>query len=169
MKFAIALIIIVITLVILVGSYAKTLPLSLKDQNIDIVRLSIHAFNEGDWSSFADLHSPNYLHHAPDSIDPVSLCEYMLSCSVAHEHFADLQYRIVDIFADNDNVAVLCTWHYRNDSYQFKKNFPDGAIQGSEINIYRIKDVKIIEDWYGCGPLMMQRLVSFSKSIEHIK
>jgi len=169
MKFAITFVLIIITFAILAGSYAKRMTITLEDDNMNIVKLSFFAFNEGDWPAFTDLHSPAYVQHAPDSLDPICWSKYILSCSVAHTRFPDLQFRVEDIFAVDDKVAVRTSWQYRNDSDQFKQHFPDGVVQGSEICIFKIKDGKIIEEWYGCNPVIIQRLVRIANSISSNK
>ncbi|MBA7671492.1 hypothetical protein ES703_79650 [subsurface metagenome] len=169
MKYAVSLIIVIVTFVILVGSYSKTLPLSLEYQNMDIVRLSILAYNDGDWSSFSNLHSPIYLHHAPDHNEPISLVAYELSCRIAHRRLPDLQYRIKDIFCVSDKVACRLVWEYHCYSDHFLYRFPDGIIQGSLISISLIKDGKIIEEWLEYDPVCVNELIHFAKRMEHIK
>ena len=155
-----------IVIVVIVASYFfKPETISLEDDNMNIVRLSFWAFNEGDWPAFTDLHSPAYIQHAPDSMNPISWSEYILSCSVAHKRIPGLQYRIDDIFAVDDKVAVHSSWECSNESMRFKFYYPDSVSKGSDISIYRIKDGKIIEVWYGCNPVMIQRLVKIANSI----
>jgi len=169
MRFVIAGFVIIVTFVILAGSYAKTEPLSLEEQNMDIVRLSVLSFNAGDWPSFAELHSPNWLQHTPNREDPVTWLDYELACRIAHRRVPELQYRIVDIFAVKDKVAVRSVWECRIDSYEFKRYFPDGVGQGSEISIFRIKDGKIIEEWCEYDDKNINCVIHSSKRREHMK
>jgi len=159
-KFAFALVILIVVFVVVVSTYAKSLPLAVKDKNMDIVRLSFTAFNEADWPAFSDLHSPTYVQHVPGLMDPISWGEYILTCTVAHKRFPGLKYRIDDSFAYSDRVAVLTTWEYRNDSDQFIQQFPDGVVLGSKVGIFQLRDGKIIEEWCGCDPIIMQRFIS---------
>ncbi|MBA7552852.1 hypothetical protein ES705_45428 [subsurface metagenome] len=142
--------------------------ISLEVQNMDIVRLSFYAYNEGDWSSFAELHSPLYLQHAPDYKDPIPLGAYELSCRTARKRFPDLKYRIEDIFAFEDKVSVRLSWQCSSDSMAFKECFPDGVGSGSMISIVRIRNGKIIEEWCEYDTVGIQRLVRSVKFMEHI-
>jgi len=136
---------------------------------MNIVRLAFFAYNEGDWSSFADLHSPGYIQHAPDFKDPIAWPEYELSCRIAHRRLPKLQYRIEDIFAVQGKVAVRCVWECPMDSYYYKMLYPDGIVKGQHISITLIKNGKIIEEWYEYDTVGIQRLISSVKSMEHIK
>ncbi len=169
MKTLIAVAIVVILLVVVALCASKPESISLEEQNIDIVKLSFFAFRDGDWSSFADLHSPDYFQHAPDFKDPIAWPEYELSCRIVHNRLPQLKYRIEDIFAVKDRVAVRCVWECPIDSSQYMHYFPDGIARGSHISISRIKNGKIIEEWFEYDTVGIQRLISFSKSMEHIK
>ena len=169
MKFVITVGVIVFAFVILVGSYAKTLPISIEDQNMDIVKLSFYAFRDGDWASFADLHSADYLQHSPGYDDPITWSEYELSARIVHARLPDLRIRIVDIFAVEDRVAVRSIWEYRNKSYRFRRHYPDGIAQGSEISIFRIKDSMIIEEWCEHDPKPVKSFCTVYKSLERMK
>ncbi len=136
---------------------------------MDIVKLSYFAFSQGDWSSFAYLHSPYYLQHSPGFKDPVTWTDYELSARIVHKRIPDLKIRIVDIFAVLDKVAVRSVWEYRNDSNRFKSHYPDGIAQGSENSIFRIKDGKIIEEWCEHDPAPVKVLCDIYKRMEHMK
>ncbi len=164
-RFIVGIGLLIVIFVIIASCFSKTETITLEDQNMDIVRLSICAFGDGDWATFTDLHSPAYIQHATDSMDPITWGEYILSCSVAHKRIPDLKYRIDDIFAVNDRVAVRSTWQYRNDSEQFKQQFPNGVVLGTQVGIFEVMDGKIIEEWGGCSPLMNQRFFSIGRML----
>ena len=168
-RFIVGIALLVILFVIIASCFSKTGPISLEAQNMDIVRLSIYALKDGDWSSFADLHSPGYLQHTPDRKTPVAWPEYELACRIAHNRLPELQYRIMDIFAAGDKVAVRYVWECRKDSMLFKMYYPDGIAQGSEIGIFRIKNGLIIEEWCEYDPADIRMLVIVSRSMEHNK
>ena len=169
MKFVVSLVIIVITFVILAGSYAKTEPLSLEDHNMDIVRLSIHAFNDGDWSSFADLYSPRYLQHAPGREDPLTWSDYELSCRIAHRRLPSFKYLIEDIFAVKNKVVIRVIWEFPGGRSFVKRSCPDGVKRGSEISIFRIDEGKIVEEWCEYDPENINELIRYSSRLEHMK
>lgn len=141
-------------------------PISLEENNMNIVRLAIFAYNDGDWASFADLYSPDYIQHRSGGQDPLALPDYELVCRVVHRGIPGLKLRIVDIFADNDKVAVRAIWEYRDNSYQFKQFYPKGIAQGSGIDIYRIKNSMIIEEWCESDPALIREFASIYKSIK---
>ena len=168
-RFIVGIDLLVVLFVILTSCFSKAGPISLEDQNMDIVQLSFYAYNEGDWSSFADLHSPDYIQHAPDFKDPIAWPEYELSCRIAHNRLPQLKYRIEEIFAVKDKVAVRAVWECPMDSYEFKFTFPDGIVKGQHISITRIKNGKIIEEWYEYDTVGIQRLIRSVKRKEHVK
>lgn len=168
-KIIIALVFITLLLVCVAVSDSGTGPISLEDQNMTIVQLSFYAYNEGDLSSFADLHSPDYIQHAPDFKDPITWPEYELACRIAHNRLPQLKYRIEEIFAVKDKVAVRAVWECPMDSYEFKFTFPDGIVKGQHISITRIKNGKIIEEWYEYDTVGIQRLIRSVKRMDHIK
>jgi len=142
-------------------------PISLEDQNMDIVKLSVFAFRDGDWACFADLHSPDYIQHSPGFEDPITWSDYELSARIVHNRIPDLKIRIVDIFAVKNKVAVRYIWEYRNDSYQFKRYYPNGVAQGSEIGIFRIENRQIVEEWCEHDPTPVKVLCDVFKRLEH--
>ena len=169
MKFVITVGVIVFAFVILVSSYASTLPISLEDRNIDIVKLAFFAFEEGDFTSLADLYSPDYLQHAPEYVDPVTWTEYELACRIVHARLPDLQYRIVDIFAAGDRVAVRSFWEIPIDPSWSEFKLASIITKGSAISIFRIKDGLIIEEWCEYDPAIIKRFCTAYKSLERLK
>lgn len=169
MKFVIAIFILTLLFIVIACAVAKVETISLEFQGMEIVRSSIRAYNVGDWPSFAELHSPGYLHHAPDYEEPIAWPEYALSCRVAHNWLPQLQYRIEDIFAVVDKVAYRCVWECRDDSYQFKCHYPDGVARGSLITISRIKNGKIVEEWIEYDPGCVNNLIRLAKAMQHNK
>jgi len=165
MKFVIAVVILVITFGILVGAYAKTEPLSLMDQNIVIVRLAFYAINDGDFASLADLHSPDYLQYSPDYKDPQTWSEFELACRIVHSRLPNLQYRIVDIFAFEDKVAVRSVWEYPRDPSWSRYRMAGINLSGSAISIFRIENGKIIEEWCEYDPAVIKRFCASYKSM----
>lgn len=149
--------------------FPQSKAITLEDDCINIIKLSFFAFEEGDWSSMAELYSPDYLQHSPDFKDPITWPEYDLSCRIVHDRIPDLKYRIVDIFADKNKVAVRSVWEYRSDSYPIKLFFPDGVAKGSAISIFRIEKGKIIEEWCEFNPAPIKLFCKFYKSMEHKK
>jgi len=143
------------------------LALTLEDQNINIVKLSFSAFNEGDFASLADLYSPDYLHHSPDSVEVVDWPEYEHLCRIVRHGYPDLQFRIICIFADSDKVAVRYVWEYSNDSYQFKRYYPTGLARGSANSIFKIKNSRIVSEWCEYDPAGIKSFCSVYKRLDH--
>ncbi len=163
---------VVILVLLLVGAAApisETGPISLEDRNMDIIKLSYFAFRDGDWSSFAELHSPDYLQHSPGYEDPITWSDYELSARIVHNRLPDLKFSIVDIFAVKNKVAVRSVWECPTNSKLFKYHYPDDVARGSEISIFRIEDGRIIEEWCEHDPAPVKELCSIYKIMEHIK
>lgn len=169
MKSIIAVVILVLLFVIVAACCSEPKTISLEEDNINIVHLAYFAFRYGDWPSFAELHSANYLQHSPGFEDPITWSEYELSARIVHKRIPDLKIRIIDIFAVKNKVAVRSVWEYRNDSYQFKRYYPEGIARGSEIGIFRIENGKIIEEWCEHDPTTIKRFCDIYKRMEHNK
>lgn len=169
MKTVIAVVIVVILLVIVAVCSSGTDPISLEVQNMDIVRLSFVALEEGDFSSMADLYSPDFLQYSPDFKDPVTWTEYELSCRIVHASIPKLQFRIVDIFAVKDKVAVRSIWEFPVDPSWSKYCLASVVPKGSAISIFRIEDDLIIEEWCEFDPAIIKRFCSFYKSYYHMR
>ena len=73
--------------------------------------------------------------------------------------FPDQQFNIEDIFAVGDKVTIYWTWSGTNTG-KFRGNPPTGKhVSASGINIFRIADGKIAEQWTGWNVLhFMQQL-----------
>ena len=155
----------IVLFLIIASCFSKTETISLEDQNMDIVLLADFAYMEGDWASFADLHSPDFILHRSDGEDPVNWTEFELQARVVRNRLPDLQFRNLDMFACKDKVAVRSIWEYRNNSRDFKLFYPDGVAQGSAIGITRIENGKIIESWGECDPAPIKKFYGIYKSI----
>jgi len=164
-RFIVGIALLVVLFVIIASCFSKPGTISPEDHNINIVKLSYSAFKEGDWSSLADLYSPYYLQHSPDFKDPITWPEYELSCRIVHDRLPNLQYRIVDIFAFKDKVAVRSVWEYPRDPSWSRYRMSGIVLNGSAISIFRIKDRMIIEEWCEFDPSVIKKFCSVYKSM----
>lgn len=169
MKTAISYVVIYVLLVNTMFLVVEPAKISIEDDNMNIVRLSYASYNEGDWSSFAKLHSPGYLQHAPDYEKPISWIDYELSARIAHRRLPDLKYRIEDIFAVKDKVASRIVWEFHGGKAFVKRSCPDGIVKGSLISISLIRDGNIIEEWLEYDPYVVNNLKRYANRMEHIK
>lgn len=169
MKVLFRVVYIVFLIVVVSVCYAISEPLSLMDQNIQMIRSSFSAFNNSDWGSLSDHYSPHYLHHSPESANVVDFGEYERNCRIVRREIPALQFRIVCIFANSDMVAVRYIWEYRNNSYQFKLYYPGGLAQGSANSIFRIKNGKIVEEWCEYDPKVIRQFCTIYKRLNPSK
>jgi len=169
MKTVIAVVIVVILLVVVAICASKPEAISLEDQNIDIVNRSFFAFAEGDWSSLAELYSPDFLQHTPDFKRSITWPEYELNCRLVHVRLPDLRYRIVDIFAAEDKVAVRSVWDVPIDPSWSKYALASINTKGTAISIFKVKNGKIVEEGCEFDPSAIKRFVSIYKRLERGK
>ena len=129
--------------------YAGTGPDKLTDEEANkmTVRWAMNALNKGDWESMRNLYSPRFVQHSPASQKPTGWEDYELGCRIAHRKFPGHRYRIEDIIAEGDKVAVRMILSIpieinKGTRYETKKKF-----EVTELGIIRIANGVIVEEW----------------------
>jgi steroid delta-isomerase-like uncharacterized protein len=116
------------------------------EENKQLITELFDAYNEHDLDRFADLHADDALiHGAGEDFDGSEGIR-----SFAHgqfEAFPDGMYRIEDLFAEDDRVAVRMTFTGTHDQTFFGVAPTGQEITVTEIAVYRIIEDKITEMW----------------------
>lgn len=121
--------------------------LTSEEKNKLLVEVAIGAVNAGDWEALRELYSPNFVMHVPGHRESIYWKEFELGCRMAKQFFNEMSYNIEDIIAEGDKVVVrmsssiAVTTHFGK-PYETKKK-----IEGTEIDIFRIKEGRIVEEW----------------------
>ena len=134
----------------------------LEQQNQALVEKLIGMWNSQDSESFDEILDPEFKLYIPSTSDePRSLDDYKEWIGGLFRRFPDMQYEIRDIFAAGDKV---CVWWVLETTLQgADPEGPDAArkISGSAIEIYTVKDGKIIEERNEMDELGIQQQMGF--------
>lgn len=141
--------VLLIGLAVLGVVYAGTKPgaMTTEKKNKAIVRRAMEASDRGDWDLMRTLYSPLFVQHSPTSRKPIGWDDYDLGCRIAHSKFPDLRYRIEDIIAEGDKVAVRLSLISPKKKLLTTQRNPAGVMVVTEIDIIRIADGRIVEEW----------------------
>ncbi len=117
-------------------------------ENKALYRRYSEALSQRDYARFDELFAPTYVYHAPGLPDlppgPEGL-KQLVSGYVAA--FPDVQATIEDLIADGDTVVARLTYRGTHQG-AFQGIAPTGKqISMSSIDIVRIADGKIVEEW----------------------
>ncbi len=126
---------------------SKTEKMTTPKKNKMLVEVAIGAINEGDWELMAKLYSPKYVQHGPGDPKTITWSEAELICRVIRQKVPTLRYEIEDIIAEGEKVAVrLKTVVTFKETYQHGTR-GGGKVEFMEIDIIRIEDGRIVEEW----------------------
>ena len=161
-------IVLLIGLAALGAVYAGTRPedMTREEKHKLVVKVAIGAMNAGDWEGLRELYSPRYVQHSPGESEPATWTDFELACRVVHNKLPGLRFEIEDIIAEGNKVAVRLRWSYKNKRWFSMRGNPDGDIEGTEIDLYRIEDGRIVEEWCECDPKQFMRLLRVIKYME---
>ncbi len=118
------------------------------EENKALYRRYYEALSQRDYARFDEIFAPTYVYHAPGLPDPVAGPEafkQLVSGYVAA--FPDVQPAIEDLIAEGDKVVARLTYRGTHQG-EFQGIAPTGKqISMSSIDIVRIADGKIVEEW----------------------
>lgn len=162
---------VLIGLAVLGVVYAGTKPgaMTREEKNKAIVRWAMEAVNRGDWESLRDLYSPKFVQHSPASQEPTGWEDYELGLRIAHRKLPDFRYRIEDIIAEGDKVAVRLRLTVRNKRWFSKQSNPEGVFEVTEIDIIRIANGRIVEEWAELDTAQALKLARVMKFMEQAR
>jgi len=111
-----------------------------------IIRELFDAYNEHDLDAFVGLYADDaFIHGAGEDFDGIGRVRSFARGQF--EAFPDGAYRIDDLFADGDRVAVRMTFTGTHDRPFFGVDPTGEEITVTEIAIYRITDGEVAEMW----------------------
>jgi predicted ester cyclase len=129
----------------LIGCKAKV---NVEEQNIEIAKRYIEAFNTKSFADFKELMSPDYAIYSPSGFpDPTSRDELIKNYMEAGKVFANLIWRAKDIIASGDKVVcrIIANATYVGGVPGLPEEERD--VEFSMITILRIEDGLIVEEW----------------------
>ena len=129
------------------------------EENKAIVRRLIEEMDRGNWDSFEELCSPDYLAHYPGSPTPLTREEQKEAAKASYAGFPDFHHTIHDVIAEDDKV-VFRTTDRATHKGEFQGIAPTGrGVEFGVIGIFRIAGGKIAETWLEADLLgLMQQL-----------
>jgi len=141
--------IVLIGLAALGAVYAGSGPekMTREEKNKAVVRRAIEAENRGDWELWKKLVTEEYVLHTPDEWEPKKRDDVELDARIRRRDYHDGRCVVEDIIAEGDRVAVrlklvaMCVKGGFGMSEQAKE------IWFTEIDILRLADGKIVEEW----------------------
>ncbi len=141
--------IVLIGLVVLGVVYAGTGPenMTRAETNKFIVKAALRAMTGGDWQRLQNLYSPKFQQHGPNKTKAVTWSDFELSCRFVHNKIPTLRYEIQDLIAEGDKVVVRLKWIAKYKRHAGLRSETEEEMAWSEIDIMRIVDGKIIEEW----------------------
>jgi len=161
-KFCVDLLLVLAVFVVVCASGAQE-DMTREQKNKLLVEVAIGAMSDGDWELMANLYSPRFVQHGPGDTKPTTWTDFELGCRLVQNKLPTLRFKIEDIIAEGDKVAVRLSWSYRNKRWFSKQGNPDGDIGGTELDLFRIEAGRIAEEWCECDPKQYLRLLSAMK------
>lgn len=118
------------------------------DVNKELVVNFYADMNRGDSESLDQYFSPDVVCYSGGSPEPVRGLEANKQMDAYFRSvFSDIHYTVQDVIADGDTVAVRRLWSMRHTG-AFMGIAPTGKVlSGTAIEIMRIVDGKIVEQW----------------------
>lgn len=114
--------------------------------NERIVRALFEAYNDHDLEAFVAHHAADaYIHGAGEDFDGIDRVRSFAAGQF--EAFPDGTYRLEDLVADGDRVAVRLTFTGTHDRPFFGVDPTGREITVTEIAVYRLTDGKVAEMW----------------------
>jgi predicted ester cyclase len=131
-------------------AFAATDPL---EANKAVVRAALHALEQGDLPAINQVYDPKGPIHTSKGVvlqgGPSStLKEACPMCA----RLSDRQIKIVVMLAEGDLVSVRSTWSGRYTGGFFGKAIVNQPVSMVYTNIYRVRDGRIVENWYAVNP-----------------
>ena len=136
--------------------------IELEQQNLALVEKFIGIWNSGEVEGFDEILDPQFKAYVPSTTDePMTLDMYKEWIQGVSRKFPDVQYEIKDIFASGDKV---CLWWVVGATLPGVG--PDGPdtgkrVSGGAIEIYTVKDGKILEEKIEMDELGLQQQMGF--------
>jgi len=160
-----------VKMVVLIGMIAlgavyagnKAEEITTEQNNKLLVEVAIGALNAGDWEALGELYSATFRQHDPGVSEPLTWTDFELGCRLFHHKVPSFKYEIEDIIAEGNKVAVRLRWSARDKRWFKTYDNPMGNISGTEMNLVRIEDGRIVEEWVEYNPKQIKRLISWMK------
>jgi steroid delta-isomerase-like uncharacterized protein len=126
--------------------------------NGDVVRRFYDDWNAGD-INFAELIAEDIVNHQPEAEPERGRSEFAAAIRGVMAAVPDSQWRISDVLADGDRVAVRVTWTGTYGAPRFRglQVAAAGTFSAEHIHIYRVVDGKLAEHWVVRDDLTMLR------------
>jgi len=144
-----------VTMMVLIGLAAlgavyagtSTEELTREQKNTILVEMAIGAMNDGDWALMAGLYSPGFVQHSPGDVKSTTWAEHELAGRTIKQKIPTARFDIMDIVAEGDKVAVRGKTVVTYKKSDYRGGTKTVRIEFAEMDLFRIKDYKIVEEW----------------------
>ena len=121
--------------------------MSREEKNKLLVKVAIGALNAKDWDMMKKLYSPRFVQHLPGCAKIIEWEDFELAHRTVTRKFPTLRIEIEEIIAEADKVAVRLKTIITYEEGQTWGTTIEKQIEFTEIDIYRIENGRIIEEW----------------------
>ena len=123
------------------------------EENKALIRILFEAFNRGNLAIVDEVFSPHFVDHStPDqTIGPQGVKDYF---AMVHTGFPDMQVAIDVLIAEGDSLAVRTVWRGTHLGEYEGVAATSKQVVRTMIQIFRIADGKIVEEWNEGGGLL---------------
>ncbi len=121
--------------------------IAIEEQNIALVKKYVELWNNHELENISEFVDPELKLFLPsNTANPMTPDQFKGWYEMIYEGYPDINYEIKEIFADGDKVSVrwVCTGTHSGDNMGIPAT--GKKIVGSAVEIYLIKDGKIVEE-----------------------
>jgi len=131
----------------------------MSDENKAIVRRWVEAFNEGNIDAVDELLTDSYVRHDPNFPEVRGPEEEKQLLAMYRSAFPDLNFTIEDMVSEDDRVATRLGISATHKGELLGIPPTENRLSFTAMEIYRLKDGKIEEQWVNVDTLgMMQQI-----------
>lgn len=126
------------------------------EKNKAIIRRLVRAEEIGDWATVDELTAPNYVYHNPANPRVRTHEEHKQKVLIAlRTGFPDLKITIEDIIAEGNKVVIRFSFSGTHKGEYAGIPPTNKRIEATAINIFRLADGKVAEQWVESNALGM--------------
>ena len=131
----------------------------MSEENKAVVRRWVEAFNEGNLDAVDELLTDSYVRHDPNSPEVRGPAEEKELIGMYRAAFPDLRFTVEDMVAEDDRVATRLGISATHKGELLGIPPTENRLSLTAMEIYRLKDGKIEEQWVNMDTLgMMQQI-----------
>ena len=132
------------------------------ETNMALLRTAYELVENGDVDAAAQLLTEDFIANVPGTPEPLRGKEvWRAGTQGMREAFPDLKIDIQDMFGSGDKVAVLVSFRGTHQGAFQQFEATGRPVSFRSVEVYRIEDGKIAEEWVAPDLLSLMRQISF--------